>query len=188
MDVADVTRAMSIRLARRVSRRGLFGTAGRAAIATLGGGLIAEGLLSQSALGSASCSTHESIPCDCLTGNNYCPSGSTLGGCWIACVSGLCGTHGVKFCDCCGGCSGLGCTTKTNCHSWNTGRCKCCFNAAAGAYCSDNHYSKCRTYNCYNPIICSSGIIKAAQKRYGGEVRILASDQRVGTIPQGNSE
>lgn len=175
MEVSEVTQAMSEGLARRLSRRGVFGTVGRVAIATLGGGLIAESLLSQPAAASASCSTNESIPCDCLTGNNSCPSGSTLGGCWVACVSGLCGgTHAAKFCDCCGGCSGLGCTTKTNCHSWNTGRCSCCFNAAAGAYCSDNHYSKCRTYGC-TPITCSASSIKAAQKRYGGEIRITHS-------------
>jgi hypothetical protein len=173
MDLSDLAQSTSKGLARRLSRRGAFGTVGRVAIATLGGGVLAEGLLAEPAAASASCSTNESIPCDCLSGgNNSCPSGTTQGGCWIACVSGLCGgTHAAQFCDCCGGCSGLPCSTKTNCHTWNHGLCSCCFNAALGAYCSDNHFSKCRTYSC-TPITCHSRSIKAAQMRYGGEVRL----------------
>src|SRR5581483_1085238 len=133
-DLTAVFDDLSIHLARRTSRRGMLGLLGRTAVVVIGGGAIAEGLLAQPAL--AACSAHESI----------------------ACQSGLCSCHGVKFCDCCattgGGCSG-GCVTKTNCHPWGSGTCSCCFNNADGAYCSSGSLLvKCRTYSCYNPLVC----------------------------------
>lgn len=110
-------------LAARTSRRSFLSRVGQGGIAVALGS--ASGLtLPEAAHADGSCqcgicpsccSGGFSITCLCLTGQNQCPSGSCIGGCWWERVSLLdCGTSVREWCDCVDGCQ-----SSCNCRSCN---------------------------------------------------------------------
>lgn len=145
-------------LANRTSRRSFLTRVGQGSVA-LAVGSAASGLVAAEAVADgpcncglcpsgASCCNFNSTTCLCLTGENKCPDGSCIGGCWWEVVStSQCGTGIREWCDCVAGCE-QSCTCVT-CNGGSAARCCRHKTYASRSQCGNGcNHIRCRRHRC----------------------------------------
>lgn len=145
----DFSESITRHLAMRISRRSFLGRLGRGAIVASVGAASGTVILAGEALahtppaGCGGCSVH----CSQLTGNNRCPTGTALCGCW--CISGAGCANYKEWCDCCGDsyCSGPG---RRQC----IGGSPSCYNHRVYSSTGDTHIA-CRRSRCVSLSECA---------------------------------
>lgn len=145
-------------LAGRTSRRSFLARVGQGTVALSVGSAFAPRIIGEAHAegpcncgicpSGASCCSGNSATCLCVWGENSCPSGSCIGGCWWEPVStSQCGTGIREWCDCI-----QGCEQNCRCISCNgQTQARCCYHKtySSRSQCGDacNHI-RCRRHRC----------------------------------------
>jgi hypothetical protein len=137
-------RDAAIRSANQHTRRGFLGR-----VAAMSGALVAGGAALQADPAFALCSGN-SVTCNTLWGNNYCPSSTCEDGAWTVPAGncdaiGVCGSGNTRWRDCC--------ITGCSCHTVS-GYPSCCndciyiLNGTGGGPCASGSKVRCRYWAC----------------------------------------